>query len=376
MKFQSQGGRRRAGISPFLATVILVVITLMIGGILYTTFRQMVVSEVKDPSVTLLDTNVSPDGETMTLDIKNDGNVPVTLLSIDVSYGAATNVFKEGGAGANVTVVSTSSGSATMQPGDSAHRGGQDELPGAGVRDVHGDGGRGPGRQGVQHTGLSGEMKSRAAIAQYEATIVLVVISLSLASVVYAGLRRESSVDPQPLFVNEETPIGGSPAIERVEVNSSSATTVYSLSLDDASSASGVLAFDGSAYSTIKSLCAAGVTTFFSVLATQAGTLGVATNGSAMGVGDLGSRGERHLGMAGSDDTRRDDVHGHPPRRAGGPRAVEPLFGARLLHPGRGRPHRHGLHGLSPQRRGRAQSPDHGDRRVRRRLGLSEGGRA
>jgi hypothetical protein len=99
MKFQNHGGRRRAGISPFLATVILVVITLMIGGILYTTFRQMVVSEVKDPSVTLLDTNVAPDGETMTLDIKNDGNVPVTLLSIDVSYGA--------------------SGGATMQPGDS-----------------------------------------------------------------------------------------------------------------------------------------------------------------------------------------------------------------------------------------------------------------
>ena len=62
MNFQSQGGRRRAGISPFLATVILVVITLMIGGILYTSFRQMIVAQVKNPSVTLLDTNVSPDG--------------------------------------------------------------------------------------------------------------------------------------------------------------------------------------------------------------------------------------------------------------------------------------------------------------------------
>jgi hypothetical protein len=119
MKFQNHGGRRRAGISPFLATVILVVITLMIGGILYTTFRQMVVSEVKDPSVTLLDTNVAPDGETMTLDIKNDGNVPVTLLSIDVSYGASGDTFKASGTGANVTVLSSSSGGATMQPGDS-----------------------------------------------------------------------------------------------------------------------------------------------------------------------------------------------------------------------------------------------------------------
>lgn len=118
MKFQSHGGRR-AGISPFLATVILVVITLMIGGILYTTFRQMVVSEVKDPSVTILDSNVAPDGETMTFDIKNDGNVPVTLLAIEVSYGATMDTFKEASTGSNMTLISTSSGSATMQPGDS-----------------------------------------------------------------------------------------------------------------------------------------------------------------------------------------------------------------------------------------------------------------
>ena len=114
MKFQS----KRSGISPFLATVILVVITLMIGGILYTTFRQMVVSEVQDPSVTLLDSNVAPDGETMTLDIKNDGNIPVTLLSIDVAYGTSSNTFTDV-AGGNVTVLSTTSGSSTMQPGDS-----------------------------------------------------------------------------------------------------------------------------------------------------------------------------------------------------------------------------------------------------------------
>lgn len=114
MKFKS----KRSGISPFLATVILVVITLMIGGILYTTFRQMVVSEVQDPSVTLLDSNVAPDGETMTLDVKNDGNVPVTLLAIDVSYEAFSNTFKDV-AGGNVTVLSTTSGTSTMQPGDS-----------------------------------------------------------------------------------------------------------------------------------------------------------------------------------------------------------------------------------------------------------------
>ncbi len=124
-------------------------------------------------------------------------------------------------------------------------------------------------------------MKSRAGIAQYEATIVLVVISLSLASVVYTALRRESGLEPTPLFVNTETAIGGDPAIERLEVNSSSATTVSSLSIDSASSTTGVLEFNGSAYSTTTSLCGAGVATFFSVFASHAGELQVATNGES-----------------------------------------------------------------------------------------------
>jgi hypothetical protein len=119
MKLQQAGRKSRAGISPFLATVILVVITLMIGGILYTSFRQMIVAQVKSPSVTLVDSNVSPDGETMTLNVKNDGNVPVVLQAIDVSYGASSNSFREGGASANITLISSSSGGATMQPGDS-----------------------------------------------------------------------------------------------------------------------------------------------------------------------------------------------------------------------------------------------------------------
>jgi hypothetical protein len=119
MNFQQRCRTPRAGISPFLATVILVVITLMIGGVLYTSFRQMIMAQVKNPSVTLLDTNVSPDGETMTLAVKNDGNVPVVLRAVDVSYGASSNTFVESGTNANITLISSSSGGATMQPGDS-----------------------------------------------------------------------------------------------------------------------------------------------------------------------------------------------------------------------------------------------------------------
>jgi hypothetical protein len=132
-------------------------------------------------------------------------------------------------------------------------------------------------------------MKSRPAIAQYEATVVLVVISLSLASVVYAGLRQESRLDTQQVFVNEETSIGGSPAIERVEVNSSSVGTISSFSVDGTSSTGGILAFDGSSYSTSKSLCAAGSTTFFSVLSSRPGAIEVATNGESWISGTWGS---------------------------------------------------------------------------------------
>jgi hypothetical protein len=133
-------------------------------------------------------------------------------------------------------------------------------------------------------------MKSRSAIAQYEATIVLVVISLSLASIVYSSLRRDSSIEPEPLFVNQETLIGGSPTLERLEVSSSSTTTISSLTLDEASSSTGVLAFDGSGYSSVPSLCAAGVTTFFSVLASRSGTLEVATDGKSWVSGVWGDK--------------------------------------------------------------------------------------
>jgi hypothetical protein len=75
----------------------------------------MIVAQLKNPSITLLATNVSPDGETMTLNVKNDGNVPVALVGMDVSYGASTNHFRQVSP-ANITLIS---GGATLQPGDS-----------------------------------------------------------------------------------------------------------------------------------------------------------------------------------------------------------------------------------------------------------------
>ena len=108
----------RKGISPFLATIILVVITLTIGGLLYTQFQQLVVSQVRNPSMDLTSINVAPNGENIILSIKNDGNVPITLSEFTVSYNSSVNTFKFPPAGSNLTLLSSPSGGDTLQPGD------------------------------------------------------------------------------------------------------------------------------------------------------------------------------------------------------------------------------------------------------------------
>lgn len=108
----------RRGISPFLATIILIVITLSIGGLLYTQFQQLIVSQVRNPSMDLTDITVAPNGENIVLSIKNDGNVPITLSAFTVNYNTSLNTFKFGPAtGSNVTILSSDDG-ATLQPGD------------------------------------------------------------------------------------------------------------------------------------------------------------------------------------------------------------------------------------------------------------------
>ncbi len=86
--------KMRKGISPFLATIILVVITLMIGGLLYTQFRNIIVSQVKNPSMDLTDINVAPNGESIILSIKNDGNVPITSRRFDGELQFDYNTFR------------------------------------------------------------------------------------------------------------------------------------------------------------------------------------------------------------------------------------------------------------------------------------------
>ncbi|TLX99825.1 MAG: hypothetical protein E6K95_09115 [Thaumarchaeota archaeon] len=103
--------KRRRAISPFIATVLLVAMTISLGGVLYTQFRDTVVSQIRNPSVSLIDVNVADDRRTVTLLVKNDGNVDFRVSSFSLAYGAATQNYVIG------TNVSLISGDASMKPG-------------------------------------------------------------------------------------------------------------------------------------------------------------------------------------------------------------------------------------------------------------------
>lgn len=86
----------RRAISPFIATVLLVAITIALGGLLYTQFRQGISSQIRNPSISLVDTNVASDRQTITLLIKNDGNVAYNVTRVIFSYGLSDQTFDVG----------------------------------------------------------------------------------------------------------------------------------------------------------------------------------------------------------------------------------------------------------------------------------------
>lgn len=106
--------------------------------------------------------------------------------------------------------------------------------------------------------------------------LVVVAVTLALAYAAYAQARFP--VSPQPVYTVASNVIYGSPSMLLLRVNSSAPSSVVGLSLDGASSFSGVLELRGSGYGTTHSLCNLGVTTFFSVYS-GAGVLSIEDNG-------------------------------------------------------------------------------------------------
>lgn len=102
--------KKRGAISPFVSTLMLVAITVALGAFLYTQFRQLVVSQVKTASLTVLDSNVAADGRTITALVKNDGNVPLKIKYVIFYY---KSMFQ------NITPVFLSGNSSGyIQPGE------------------------------------------------------------------------------------------------------------------------------------------------------------------------------------------------------------------------------------------------------------------
>lgn len=123
-------------------------------------------------------------------------------------------------------------------------------------------------------------MRTTRAIAEYQAAVILVAISLALASVAYSAMGRRA-LEPEGVFSNSLVELGGTQPLVRLAVNSSESVALTSFSADGASSSAGVLDLGPAGYQTSQSLCLGGGTTFFSVLAPQAGTVQVTSNGQS-----------------------------------------------------------------------------------------------
>jgi flagellin-like protein len=103
----------RKAISPFIATVILVAITLTLGGALYNQFSSLISAEVRNPSVTLTSINVGGDRQTVVVAFKNDGDVQYTVSKVLVDYQTSEERFLLGGSG-NGSIIS---GTQVVAPG-------------------------------------------------------------------------------------------------------------------------------------------------------------------------------------------------------------------------------------------------------------------
>lgn len=105
--------RRRRAISPFIATVVLVAITLTLGGVLYNQFSSLILAEVRNPSVSLAGINVAGDRQTLVVALKNDGDVQYTVSKLLLDYQTTEETFMVG-SGGNGSVLS---GSPQVAPG-------------------------------------------------------------------------------------------------------------------------------------------------------------------------------------------------------------------------------------------------------------------
>ena len=103
----------RKAISPFIATVVLVAITLTLGGVLYNQFSSLISAEVRNPSVTVVSVNVGGDRQTVVAAFKNDGDVQYTVSKVFLDYQTTEERFVLG-SGGNCSIIA---GAPQLSPG-------------------------------------------------------------------------------------------------------------------------------------------------------------------------------------------------------------------------------------------------------------------
>jgi hypothetical protein len=86
---------KRRAISTFIATAILIVATVVIGGLFFNQVRDYVNSSMRNPSLSLVDYTISPDLKTFTLDIRNDGNVNINIIESIVKVDGNSYTFTQ-----------------------------------------------------------------------------------------------------------------------------------------------------------------------------------------------------------------------------------------------------------------------------------------
>lgn len=116
------------------------------------------------------------------------------------------------------------------------------------------------------------------AVAEVYSALIIVAVTVALSYTVYS--QAKFPVEAQPVYASTQYEVYGTPSVLNLEVTSSAPSSVAEFRIDEASSLSGILELSGAGYSTTKSLCGSGVTTFFSVY-TKSGVLEVADNGAA-----------------------------------------------------------------------------------------------
>src|SRR2546422_6552730 len=124
------------------------------------------------------------------------------------------------------------------------------------------------------------ERRRRRAVVEVYSSLVIIAMVVSLSYLVYSQAPRPTN-SGNLVFLNDVRHIFASPPLVLVAVNASAPDTMVELDIDEASSSAGILALVGSAYTSVKSLCAEDATTFFSVYAAGSGELLLQTDGES-----------------------------------------------------------------------------------------------